>query len=601
MCREMIAMNEITKIRDGIKKINYILTSEQKRYCILVGIMAILLSGLELLGVSVILPLMQAFLEPEELKNQKYLKVFIKAFKLENDAEIIVFTCIGIILIYIIKNLYGILYIWASNKLSYKIRKETSLRVLSTYMKQGYAFFTENNTARLIRGMDADVVNIYAIISQLFTFLAKGLSMMAISFYILITSSTMAIFLVLLILFCFWVTQKLFRGMLQKNGTLVREYAYKVTRAMMETLQGSKEILVKDKQKYFVNRYEECTDKLYGAKVKIAIGEGAPTYIIEGVCVSGLMIAVAFQSIISENTTVLLTQMAVIAVGAFRILPSLGALLSSINVITSNAPALSAAYETLNMVKDLEKNGEDINGETKEREGHNFEHELKLSHIKFKYTGSQKYIIDNLEMVIEKGSSIAFIGASGAGKTTLSDIILGLYRPESGDILMDGKSIYQMGKGWSKVVGYVPQSIYLVDSTVKENIAFGVDEEDIDEEKIWNVLEMAQLKEFIINLPHGINTRVGEMGVKFSGGQKQRIAIARALYEDPDILILDEATAALDTETEKAVMESIETLQGYKTLIIVAHRLSTIQNCDRIYEIRNGKAIEKKKEEIFEN
>lgn len=597
---KMIMINEISKIRDGIKKINYILTAEQKRYCIVVGLMAIVLSVLELFGVSVILPLMQAFLEPGELRNQKYLKIFIDAFHLESDAEIIVFTCAGIIIVYIIKNLYGILYIWASNKLAYKIKKETSLRVLSTYMKQGYAFFAENNTARLIRGMDADVVSVYAIISQLFIFFSKGLSMAAISVYILVVSSSMALFLVFLLFVCFFITQKLFRKLLQKNGTIVRECGYKLNRTMMEVLQGSKEVLVKNKQEYFVKKYEKYADRQCGARVRIAIGEGSPVYIIEGVCVSGLMLAVAVQTVISDNTVVLLSQMAVIAVGAFRILPSLGALLSSINVIVSNAPALSAAYETLSMVKDLAQSGKKENIEkNKLEEQCVFKHELKISNLKFRYKESQKYIINNLDMIIKKGSSIAFIGASGAGKTTLSDIILGLYRPESGDILMDGKSIYEMGRNWSKVVGYVPQSIYMVDSTVKENIAFGIDEEDIDEEKIWKALEMAQLKEFVENLPDGINTRVGEMGVKFSGGQRQRIAIARALYEDPDILILDEATAALDMETEKAVMESIEKLQGYKTMIIVAHRLSTIQNCDMIYEIKNGKAIEKKKEDIF--
>lgn len=593
-------INEISKIRDGLKKINYILSSEQKRYCVVVGIMAVFLSILELLGVSVILPLMQAFLEPEELKNQKYLKFFIEAFHLDSNAEIIIFVCIGIVAIYIMKNLYGIIYIWASNKLAYKIKKETSLRVLSTYMKQGYAFFAENNTARLIRGMDADVVSVYAIISQVFIFFSKGLSMAAISFYILIVSSSMALFLVFLLFVCFFITQKLFRKALQKNGELVRECGYKLNRTMMEVLQGSKEVLVKNKQEYFVKKYEKYADRQCGARVRIAIGEGSPVYIIEGVCVSGLMLVVAAQTVVFENTAALLAQMAVIAVGAFRILPYLGALLSSINVMVSNAPALSAAYETLNMVKDLEQSEKSKSIETKELgKKSSFKHELKLSRVKFKYKGSQKYVIDNLEMVIKKGSSIAFIGASGAGKTTLSDIILGLYHPESGDILMDGKSIYQMGSEWSKIVGYVPQSIYMVDSTVKENIAFGIDEEDIDEEKIWKALEMAQLKEFVENLPDGINTRVGEMGVKFSGGQRQRIAIARALYEDPDILILDEATAALDTETEKAVMESIERLQGYKTMIIVAHRLSTIQNCDMIYEIKNGKAIEKKKEDIF--
>lgn len=204
-------------------------------------------------------------------------------------------------------------------------------------------------------------------------------------------------------------------------------------------------------------------------------------------------------------------------------------------------------------------------------------------------------------MVIRKGTSVAFIGASGAGKTTLADLILSLLKPENGKIFMDGTDINELGDKWHEIIGYVPQSIYLTDSSIRKNIAFGIEESKIDDKKIWKALEMAQLRSFVDSLPEGLDTRVGECGVKFSGGQRQRIAIARALYNEPDILILDEATAALDNETETAVMESIEALQGYKTLIIVAHRLTTIKNCNVIYEITNGKAEIVEKEKIFSN
>lgn len=202
-------------------------------------------------------------------------------------------------------------------------------------------------------------------------------------------------------------------------------------------------------------------------------------------------------------------------------------------------------------------------------------------------------------MMIKKGISIGLIGTSGAGKTTLSDIILGLYRPQAGEICMDGINIEEIGDRWHQITGYVPQSVYLSDASIRRNVAFGIEEDEIDDNKVWRALEMAQLKSFVEGLKDGLDTRVGEWGVKFSGGQGQRVAIARALYSDPDILIMDEATAALDNETEKAVMESIETLQGIKTLIIVAHRLTTVKKCDEIYEITGGKAVLRTKEEVF--
>ena len=228
-----------------------------------------------------------------------------------------------------------------------------------------------------------------------------------------------------------------------------------------------------------------------------------------------------------------------------------------------------------------------------------FEQELRVKKICWKYSEGTEYILNNLDLNIQKGQSIAFIGNSGAGKTTLADIILGLLKPQSGQVTLDGKDIFSIGKEWGNIIGYVPQAVYLTDDSIRKNIAFGIKEDDIDETRVWNALEQAQLKEFVESLDEQLDTKVGERGVRFSGGQRQRVAIARALYENPDILVLDEATAALDNETESAVMESIEALQGKITLIIIAHRLTTVRKCDKIYEITNGVAVERKKSEIF--
>ena len=228
-----------------------------------------------------------------------------------------------------------------------------------------------------------------------------------------------------------------------------------------------------------------------------------------------------------------------------------------------------------------------------------FKNEISIQDVTFAYPGTKEKVIDHLNLKIKKGSSVAFIGTSGAGKTTLSDIILALLKPQTGKILVDGVDIKELGGVWNRMIGYVPQSVYLTDASIRHNIAFGVAENDIDDKRVWDALEAAHLKEFVEKQPRQLDTEVGEWGIKFSGGQRQRVAIARALYSNPEILVLDEATAALDTETETAVMESIEELQGYKTLIIVAHRLTTIRNCDKIYEIKDGKAIEREKSEIF--
>ena len=223
-----------------------------------------------------------------------------------------------------------------------------------------------------------------------------------------------------------------------------------------------------------------------------------------------------------------------------------------------------------------------------------FNEKLEIMDVVWKYPDGTENVLDYVTISINKGESIAFVGPSGAGKSTLADIVLGLFQPQEGRILIDGVDVSNCPMAFSRIIGFVPQTVYMIDDTIRRNVAFGLFDDEIDESAVWNALEQAQMKEFVEELPMGLDTIVGERGVRFSGGQSQRLAIARALYTNPDILILDEATSALDTETETAVMEAIEALQGQKTLIIIAHRLTTIRNCDKIYEISNGKASERK-------
>ena len=261
-------------------------------------------------------------------------------------------------------------------------------------------------------------------------------------------------------------------------------------------------------------------------------------------------------------------------------------------------PAFDIAYNNIKEAKTYVSNKE-LNLDIADKSGDfEFLNEIKLDNVTWKYISGKKEVLKDLNLAIKKGQSIGIIGESGAGKSTLSDILLGLYIPQKGTVSVDGHIISEIPKTWSRMIGYVPQSVYLMDDTLRSNISFG--DEDIDDNRIWNSLEKASLKEYVASLPDGLDTMVGERGIKFSGGQRQRIAIARALYHNPSILILDEATSALDNETETAVMEAIESLQGTITMIIIAHRLTTMRKCDRIIKIENGVAVDVEKTELFE-
>ncbi len=598
--------NVFIKTKDLFSKLNFVLTREQKKYGILVLVMALISAVLEMLGVSIILPLLDVFLAPDALMEKWYIRPVVQLFRLNSTNEIILTLCVLIIVLYLLKNTYSSFYSWVCSKYSCKVSRELSVRMLSTYMKQGYSFFAKNNSARLLRGMGSDVSNVYQIVVQIFNILSKAFTIACIAVFMIMVTPWLSSLLIALVVLCFAITQIIFRKPMRKYGEMSRICQGKSGQTSLEALQGSKEILVKNRQDYFVGAYEKSAIEGNKAEVRLRFAEAAPAYIIEAVCITGLMSVVAAQMMRGGDSTELLGHLSVIAIAAFRILPALGAILSSINIVMYCTPALSATYDMISQVKELEKVEQDKDKVIKDSILGNitFKDEITLDHIAFGYQnddGRGEHVINDLCMTIKKGTSVAFIGTSGAGKTTLSDIILGLLKPQKGDVLMDGINIEDMGERWGQIVGYVPQSIYMTDTTIRENIAFGIIEKEIDDEKIWEALRMAQLKDFVEGLPEKLDTKVGEWGVQFSGGQRQRVAIARALYGNPDILVLDEATAALDSETETAVMESIDALQGVKTLIIVAHRLTTIRNCDIIYRIEDGKAIQVDKYEIWGN
>lgn len=592
-------MHSIKKANDLLNKLKYILSSEQKKLSYLVIFGGIVAAVLELLGVAVILSVLDLMLNMGALRGKWYVKPFDHLLNLDSDSKLTWFICIIVILVYLVKNLYFSLYNWVSLKFAYKIRRELSVRILKAYMSQGYIFFVQNNTSRLLQGIENDVDSVYSILANLFGMITKTATIICISFYILVESPQMALLIVLLTLFCFGLIQGIFRKPMRKNGILRRNYLFDKSKISIEAIQGNKEILVMSKQNFFVNIYEKTLEKLYKVCVKVDMGAILPAFLIEMVCIMGVMIMLGVQMSNSHDSYGLIVQISTIAVGAFRILPALGAINNNINMMTSLAPQLKASYDTLAGVKEIEQ--EEKKEKSSPYQGIKFQDKIEIRDIAYQYPNTNERVLNHINLSIKKGESVALIGSSGAGKTTLSDVILALLKPAQGQVLMDGIDIEELGAAWSEVIGYVPQAIYIVDDTIRMNIAFGEDPKEVDDEKVWQALRIAQLDQFVEMLPKGLETVVGERGIRFSGGQRQRLAIARALYRNPEILVLDEATAALDNETEQEVMKAIENLQGYKTLIIVAHRLTTVRKCDTIYEVRDGNVVKREKSEIFKD
>lgn len=592
-------MRKFRSLWQLIQKLLYILTKQQKKMGVVIILLIIIGSFLETLGISAIMPFIQAILEPDMIFERWYAKPLVQIFHIDDSNVIIAWIAVVIVMIYVMKNLY--LYFSALAQTIYrsKIQKRLSTKMLKAYMERTYEYYVNINTAEVIRGIGVDVTGVYNLMDNLFRFLGEIFTAMLISIYIIYTETFMAGCIILIAGGCFAAITLGLKKKAQYLGEQKRITDTLRGNCAYQAIMGFKEIKVTQTTDYFINSYETAYENQRVAEVKNEFITNLPERIIESVCVAALMIVICIKLQMGVDVAQFVPKLAVFAVAAFRLLPSVSRMTRYMNGIFFNNTFLQSVYTNLSEIDQYMEEHKEKNANYDESQYKRFQNVLEVRDIDWKYQGGSKYILNNLSMTIKRGESVGFIGASGAGKTTLADIILGLLKPQRGTILVDGMDIYDYPKLWSRIIGYVPQSVFLSDDTIRSNVAFGHAGEDIEEEHVWRALEQAQLKTFVEGLPGGLDTQVGERGIKFSGGQRQRVAIARALYNNPDIIVLDEATSALDNETEKAVMEAIDALQGHKTLIIVAHRLTTIRNCDKIYEITDGKAVLRPKEEIF--
>lgn len=610
------------QIKSVFLKTTYMMNRPQKILCVLVFFMTCIGSALECLGVSVIVPLVNVIQDPSIILQNEFFRSRDYLVTLQYN-QIVASIGGGVVFIYIIKNLYFIVLSWVRVKFSSKIQREMSIKILTSYLSRGYQFFLTKNFSQFNRGVSGDTASVYSVLNALFKLLSESLTIFLICIFMFFSDWIMALAMFGVAVICLLLIYLGFRKSMYKEGIKSREYGVKASQALMQTFQGAKDVLLLRKQKYFVDEYEKNQIQMQNASCKITIGMESPAYIIEGICVAGLMVIVCVRIMLKGADANFIAVLAAFAVGAFRILPSMGKISTALNVLMNSLASIDALYEQVMEAEEYAKEHpaalfdlEDLTSkfgliskartfdsdEEKKKwsDAEKFSDTLELKEIAFQYNDELGNVLENINLSIRKGQSIAFVGASGAGKSTLVDILLGLLIPQRGAIYMDGVKITDVPDKWADTVGYVPQSVYLADYSIKRNVAFGEKETEIDEGRVLEALQRAELTEFINLLPEGIETIVGDRGVRLSGGQRQRIAIARALYHRPEIMVLDEATSALDNDTEAAIMSAIDSLQGQVTLIIVAHRLTTVKNCDVIYEVRDKGIYECNKNEVMQ-
>lgn len=599
-----IMKSNFQALADMIKQLFYILNKQQKRSTVRVLFVITVGSFFELLGVTAILPFVEVVVSPEKVWKNQYIAKIVPVFHITNVNQLLMMMGIALICIYIVKNLVLVYANYVQYDFATRLQKELSCKMLQSYMSRPYTFFINANSSLILRGCSNDVQCVYNIVDYLITILAQALNALLIGIFLIYTDSIIAVGAIGLMVFVLLGIVLIFRPTIKRAGKRNMELFGEQNKILLQISNGIKEILVSQRKEYFLDAYGRVANQ--GRKVSrtYSVLNATPDKIVEAVCVSGV-IGIVCVRLVNNSMDMLefVPKLAAFAMAAFKLLPSIGKITNRINGIIYFRPGLRNVYHNMT---EANYHVENIQKYVRRKESIieyptnlEFKQEIAINHILWQYENQKKPVLNGVQLTINKGEAVAFIGASGAGKTTLSDVVLGLLKPIRGTVEMDGIDVYTIPMQWAHIVGYVPQSVFLMDDTVRNNIAFGLPSDMIDDQAIWKALEMAQLKEFIEGLPYGLDTLVGERGIKFSGGQRQRIAIARALYSEPQILVLDEATASLDNETETAVMESIDRLQGQITMIIVAHRLTTIRNCDKIYEIKDGVALERSKQEIF--
>jgi len=560
--------------------------------CIFIG------AALELVGVSLIMPLIQLISTPEVVNQPGIVSAVYNALNMKSVTDFFIFLVIVIIVIYFLKNLYLSVMYYFQYSFIYRNQLKVAGRLIDCYLKKPYTYHLDHNTSDMIRNIMLDTDRLFQLILSFLNMMSEGLLSFLLIIYLLVSDPVMSVTVAGLLVVCMAVFRILTREKVHGYGRMNQEYDGRMHQAINQALGAVKDIKILHREKYFVNSFVSCGEKKMTALINTNFFGTIPKYIIETITVAAIMLVLVYKLLTGTDLNAILPVLASFAVAAFKLLPSVGKISNYMNNITFLKPSIDLIHHDLKETEDMENMEiSDLDDGSQHTEGVS---EIKIDKLFYRYPKTESDVLKDVSFSVPLGTSIGLIGESGAGKSTLADVILGILFPRQGRVLYGSMNVHEYPLKWAEKLAYIPQAIYLADESIRANVAFGIEAEKIDEEKVWAALDEAQLSDFVRSLPEGLDTEVGERGVRLSGGQRQRIGIARALYGDPEILVLDEATSALDNETETAVMEAIERLHGRKTLLIIAHRLTTIRNCEYIYRVEKGGVYPVDRSEIYE-
>lgn len=570
------------------KMLSYIFTRKQRWQFVGIFFLQLIATLLDFAGISLILPFVNILVNPDVIVGTWWGSLIGKIMGSSDANDILLFLTFLMIGVYVVKNAYLLLLTGIQTRFNYNNHIRMGSEMITCYMHKPYTYHLQRNTSEIIRNINHDVGSAFGMISSIFSLISDALIIIILVVYLFAVDPWMTIAVMLALAVCSVVYFLIVRKKVRQFGQENREISAKMIKAIYQSMGGIKEVKIMGREQYFSDVYVSAGKEMVNRKRRYAIISNIPTRLIETLCMSSILAVIAVKIISGQDMASLIPGLSAFAVCAIRLLPRANSINGTISGITYSLPSLESLYEELKDSERLEKERqEEIARKRAEKKPVEVgkESNIFVRNLTFTYPEKDTPVLKDVNLEIEHGTSVGIVGVTGAGKTTLVDVILGVLKPQEGTVCYGALDIHEDYAEWQKHIGYIPQNIYLTDDTIRKNVALGIPDDEIDDEQVWRSLESAQLADFVRTLDDGIDTVVGERGVRISGGQRQRIGIARALYNDPEILFFDEATSSLDNETEKAVMASINSLGGGRTMIIVAHRLTTLTGCDKIYQV----------------
>lgn len=542
---------------------------------------------LEVAGIGMIPAFVAIVADPEKVIQYGAVGNLLDFLGITTSRELLLWGGAALIAVFVVKNAYISFYYYIEARYAYSRFYRIAHRLMSSYMQAPYTFHLQRNTADLLRNTNQEVrLLIQKVVKPSLTFAKEVVMSLTIIIFLLILEPVIT-------LFVFLILGSTVGGFLMFTQKRMKQYGKEeqihrrgLIKALNQGVGGIKDARVLNREAEFIEKFRYAAFRSTRLMSIQDFISKIPKPIVETMAVAGIMLIAVLMVLQGREIAAIIPVLTLFAMATVRLMPSLQSITKSLTHLRYNIVVIDPLYSDIH---ELAEYREKFLADRKKQDSMKLQKTIEAGDVHYSYPGSDEKALDGISFTIQKGQSVAFTGPSGAGKSTIVDILLGLLDPVKGEILLDGKNIQEQLSAWQRNIGYIPQFIYLSDETLRSNIAFGIAEDKVEDEKVWEALRLANLDEFVKRLPNGLNTIIGERGVRLSGGQRQRVGIARALYHDPQVLVMDEATSALDNTTEKQIISAIEKLRGERTIITIAHRLTTVMNCDVIYFMRDGK------------